>query len=148
METPIFQTQKTGKQTAVSIFKNRLEYSHKFDPIFGKKAIPLDQIDQTAFVPKEPGADPRIINLALRVRGEVPVVIKDLEISEAKEIQDILKKYRHEKPKTKIEEHPFTQAGRVIKAIKEKEGARAAKVVKPIRPSRPLNLPFRRKAFG
>lgn len=151
MEEPIFKTQKTGMLTSVEIYPDRLSYSSKLTPLAQAQDIALEQILQTAFVPKPPGADPNLIDLAIKIRGEPTIVLKNLDIGEAKEMQDIIKQKRIAKPREVREEHPFTVGGRVMKALKDKKGG--AKTISRQIPSRQNTkstsrfsnlLPFRR----
>lgn len=129
MEEAIFKTQKTGMLTSVEIYPDRLSYSSKLSPLGQAQDIALEQILQTAFVPKPPGADPNLIDLAIKIRGEPTVVLKNLDIGEAKEMQDIIKQKRIAKPQEVREEHPFTVGGRVMKALKDKKGG--GKTIRP-----------------
>jgi len=151
MEESLFKTQKQGHLSSVEIYPDRLSYSSKLTPLAQAKNIPLEQIEQTAFVPKPPGANPNLIDLAVKVRGQSTIVLKDLDIGEAKEMQDIIKQKRIAKPREVREEHPFTVGGRVVKALKDKK-----ENVKTIRPPTSISqsakstprvrsfLPFRR----
>ena len=144
MEELIFKTQKTGHLTSVEIYPDKLIYSSKLTPLAKAQDVPLEQIEQTVFVPKLPGADPNLIDLAVKIRGKPIMVLKDLDIGEAKEMQEIIKQKRISKPKEVCEEHPFTLGGRVVKAIKEKHGGKSSRkpttgsTVKTI-----VRLPFR-----
>ncbi len=129
MEESLFKTQKQGHLSSVEVFPDHLSYSSKLTPLAQAKSIPLDQIEQTAFVPKPPGADPNLIDLAVKIRGQPIVVLKDLDIGEAKEMQDIIKQKRIAKPQEVREEHPFTVGGRVVKALKDKQ--ESAKTIRP-----------------
>ncbi|MBM4402622.1 MAG: hypothetical protein FJ044_05250 [Candidatus Cloacimonetes bacterium] len=121
MEEPIFKTQKQGHLSLIEVYPDRLEYSSKLSPLAQARNIPLEHIEQTAFVPKPPGADPNLIDFAVKIKGQPILVMKDLDIGEAKEIQDLIKQRRIAKPQEVREEHPFTLGGRVVKAIKDKK---------------------------
>lgn len=144
MEEPLFKTQKTGHLSSVKIYPDKLTYSSKLTPLAQVSSIPLDQIKQIAFVPKPPGANPNLIDLAIKVQGKPIIVLKDLDIGEAKEMQEIIKQKHISKPKEVREEHPFTLGGRVSKAIKEKHNRKSQ--VKPMARSATktiVRLPFR-----
>lgn len=147
MEEPIFKTQKQGHLSLVEVYPDRLEYSSKLTPLAQAQSVPLEQVEQTAFAPKPPGADPSLIDLAVKIKGRPILVMKDLDIGEAKEIQDIVKQKRIVKSQEVREEHPFTVGGRVVKALKEKGGGGKKFSFKPpisLRPKVFTRLPFRR----
>lgn len=123
MEVPIFKTQNPSSPSKVSIFADRLEYGNKFEVVNRQMSIPLEQIVQTAFVPKAPGTDPRLIDLAVKIQGQPTLVVKDLGVDEAHEIRETLRSIRISRPQKVREKHPFTVAQRVVQgsASKRKE---------------------------
>lgn len=144
MDKPIFQTSPSSKLSSVAIYPDRLEH---FSPLVSTekpKSIPLDRIQQAALVPKVPGSDPRKIDLALRIEGEQALVVKDLDIEDARQIQSTIKNQRIQRPKKMIEEHPFTQAGRILKRMEERQRSRQ-QIKARSAPIKPLRLTFRRK---
>lgn len=93
MKTPIFSTQREGHPQHVQLFNDKLTLHDTRRPL-QPEDLPLRQIKRIEYIPHEPQADVRRIDLAIETTSGMKKIVRQLDLAEARQLEDAVKRQR------------------------------------------------------
>lgn len=122
MDAPIYRT-KDSQKVQASLYSDRLELMDlTFNPLNTRSRVELSKIEEANLVTAGPGQNPQKVSLSLKIKGETPLMLSDLDAAEAHNLKETIQRLQSAPVPEDPQKHAFTIGGRVSLQLAQKEG--------------------------